>query len=63
MRRKISFVAAGMFALLGLFLILGQVLSITGNAIGTVGDYHYGILIAEGLFVVSILLFQFNKKK
>ncbi len=63
MRRKISFVAAGIFALLGIFLLVGQVVGMTGKVIGGVTELNYGILIAEGLFVVSLLLFQINKKR
>jgi len=62
-RRKISFVAAGIFALLGIFLLVGQVVGMTGKVIGGVTELNYGILIAEGLFVVSLLLFQINKKR
>jgi hypothetical protein len=63
MRRKISFISAGIFALLGLFLLIGQILGMTGRVVGGVADFDYGILVAEGLFVVSLLLFQLNKRK
>lgn len=63
MKRKIAFISAGIFALLGLFLLAGQILGMTGNVVGGVADFNYGILVAEGLFVVSLLLFQLNKKK
>lgn len=63
MRRKISFIAAGIFALLGFFLLLGQIIGMTGRVIGGFSDFNYGILIAEGLFIVSLLLFQLNKRK
>ena len=63
MRRKISFIAAGIFALLGFFLLVGQVVGMTGKVIGGVADFNYGILVAEGLFIVSLLLFRLNKRK
>lgn len=63
MRRKISFIAAGIFALLGIFFLAGQFLGMTGKVIGGFADFNYGILIAEGLFIVSLLLFQLNKRK
>lgn len=63
MKRKISFIAAGVFALLGIFLLIGQVVGMTGRVIGGFSDFNYGILIAEGLFVVSLLLFRLNKRK
>ena len=56
-------IAASIFALFGIFLIFTQAMSITGNTIGTTGDYSYGIFVAQGLLIVSILLFQLNKKK
>ncbi len=63
MRRKISFISAGIFALLGVFFLVSQALGMTGRVVGGVSDFNYGILIAEGLFIVSLLLFQLNKKK
>jgi hypothetical protein len=63
MKRKIAFVSAGVFALFGVFFLFMQVVGMTGKVIGGVADFDYGILVAEGLFVISLLLFQLNKKK
>jgi hypothetical protein len=56
-------IAASIFALFGIFILLSQAMSMTGRVIGGVSTFNYGILVAEGLLLVSLVLVRLSKTK